>query len=114
MVSQPNKLLFFEMLPMSEMQGLARQAATYVLNIATSHYESMVPLRYYTGDVVFAAELCLQTWYLARKKATFAESFYSCKRSRIRDGSIKSFTNVDVLISAFFEAILPFLRFKLE
>lgn len=88
---------------------------TYVFNIATSHYECMVPLRYYTNEVVFAIEMALQSFYLTRRQATYAESFYSFKRSKITaSGSIKPLSRIYIVISLFFETVLPYLRTKLE
>lgn len=66
-ISQSGKISFYEMVPMNELQTFARHAATYVCNIATSHYERLVPLRYHTDEVVFGLELCLQSFYLLRK-----------------------------------------------
>ena len=59
---------------------------TYLFNIATSHYESLVPYRYYTDEAVLACELLLQSTYLYRKRATYAEAFYSFKRSKVSNG----------------------------
>ena len=70
------------MAPMSELSTFLRQAMTYLLNIATSHYESLVWMRYYTKDVVFSIESLLNLWYLLRKKATYAEAFYGFTRSK--------------------------------
>ena len=58
-VSQSGKISFYEMVPMTELQSFARQALAYVYNIATSHYERLTPLRYYTDEAVFAFELAL-------------------------------------------------------
>ena len=58
-ISQSGKISFYEMVPMTELQAFVRQALTYVLNIATSHYERLVPLRYYTGEIVFSVEVAL-------------------------------------------------------
>lgn len=92
-----------------------RQALTYVLNIATSHYERLIPLRYYTNEIVFGTELGLQAFYLRRKSATYAEVFYSFKRSKVgRDGALKTLSKLDILISLFFETVLPFLKIKVE
>lgn len=65
-VSQSGKISFYEMVPMTEMQNFARQALGYVLNIATSHYESLIPYRYYTEEAVFGLELALQSFYLSK------------------------------------------------
>jgi hypothetical protein len=46
--STNDKISFFEMAPMSELSTFLRQAMTYLLNIATSHYENLVWMRYYT------------------------------------------------------------------
>ena len=104
------------MVPMNELQTFARHAATYVCNIATSHYERLVPLRYHTDEVVFGLELCLQSFYLLRKQATYAEAFYNFKRSKVHQasGTLKPLSRLDILVSVFFETILPFIRIKLE
>ena len=58
-VNQSGKISFYEMMPMTELQNFARQALTYVFNIAASHYSALVPYRYHTDEVVFGAELLL-------------------------------------------------------
>ena len=113
--STNDKISFFEMAPMSELSTFLRQAMTYLLNIATSHYESLVWMRYYTKDVVFSIESLLNLWYLLRKKATYAEAFYGFTRSKQGSGNgVKPFRKLDLLISLFFETLLPYLRIKLE
>ena len=103
------------MAPMSELSTFLRQAMTYLLNIATSHYESLVWMRYYTKDVVFSIESLLNLWYLLRKKATYAEAFYGFTRSKQGSSNgVKPFRKLDLLISLFFETLLPYLRIKLE
>lgn len=87
---------------------------TYLLNIGTSHYESLVWLRYYTQDVVFSLESILTLWYLIRKKATYAETFYGFIRSKRSHNEVKPLTKFDVAISLFFETILPHFKSKLE
>ena len=82
-VTQSAKISFFEMVPMNELQNFARQAITYVLNVATSHYDRMIPLRYYTQEIVFVVEFGLQSFYLLKNQATYSEAFYNFKRSKI-------------------------------
>ena len=113
-VSPKDKISFFEMAPMNELSSFLRNALTYLINIATSHYESLVWLRYYTHDSVFAIESLLNLWYLIKKRATYAEAFYGFTRSKQRDGQPVSLSKVDVIISLFFESVLPYLKSKLE
>lgn len=60
------KISFFEMVPMNELSKYLRHALSYVLNIYTSHYDSLIKFRYYTQDIVFGIELVLQLLYLTR------------------------------------------------
>lgn len=53
------KISFFEMIPMNELTKYMRQGLGYVLNIYTSHYDSLAGFRYYTQDMVFGIELAL-------------------------------------------------------
>ena len=111
-VSQSGKISFWEMAPMTELQNFARQALSYVFNIATSHYERLIPFRYYTDEAVFAVEFCLQAFYLTRKQATYSEAFYSFKRSKVQSGTLAALGKLDILISLLFETILPYLKTK--
>lgn len=72
---------FFEMVPMQELQISLRQALQYVVNIMVTHYDRLVPLRYHTREIVLAIEVFIQTFYLVKSKATYAEAFYNLKRS---------------------------------
>ena len=70
-ISTSGKISFFEMIPMEETNNFLKEALAYVLNIATSHYDSLIWLRYHVNDLVFAIELGLQSYYLGRKHATY-------------------------------------------
>jgi hypothetical protein len=113
-ISPKDRISFFEMAPMNELSSFLRNALTYLLNIATSHYESLVGLRYYTQDVVFSIETLLNLWYLLRKKATYAEAFYGFTRSKQSSGQLKPLSTFDLVICLFFETVLPYLKIKLE
>ena len=75
-----------------------------------------MPYRYYTEEAVFLSELALQGYYLKSKHATYAEAFYSFKRSKLckKSGTLKNLSKLDILISLFFETILPYLKNKVE
>ena len=63
-VSSTGKISFFEMAPMNELQNFLRQALTYVLNIATTHNDRLVWMRYNVAEAVLSIELLLQSYYL--------------------------------------------------
>ena len=105
---------FFEMVPMQELQVSLRQALHYVLNIMVTHYDSFVPFRYHTREIVLAIEICLQTVYLTKSKATYAETFYKLKRSYVGKNGLKELSTGLVIASVFMEAILPYIKGKLE
>lgn len=113
-VSIQDKISFFEMAPMNELSNFLRQAMNYLLNIATSHYERLVWLRYYSQDVVFSLESLITLWYLVRKQATYAEVFYGFKRSVKTSTGIRPLRKLDIFFSLFFETILPYLKIKIE
>ena len=96
----------------------------YLLNIATTHYDSLIPLRYYTQELVLSGELALQYYYLSRKSATYAESFYNFRRTKlittrnadgIKSTSIKPLNAKKryILVSLLFETFLPYLKAKM-
>lgn len=106
---------FFEMVPMQELQTSLRQALQYVVNIMVTHYDRLVPLRYHTREIVLGIEVLIQTFYLVRSKATYSEAFYSLKRSfQTKKGGLKELSGGLIAVSVFMEAIMPYLREKME
>ena len=80
-----------------------------------SHYDRLVPLRYHTRELVLAIEVLLQGYYLSRKKATYSEAFYQLKRSYVtRSNDLKELTRGLVAASVFMEAVVPYLKERLE
>ena len=114
-ISSSGKISFFEMAPMDEIHKFLREALAYVLNVATSHYDRLIPLRYRINDLVFGIEIALQSYYLAKNNATYSEGLYGFKRSRVAfsKSSIKVMGKVDIVICLFFESILPYFKAKL-
>lgn len=72
------------MIPMNELQKYLRNGLLYLANVATSHYDSLVPLRYKTEEVVLAVEIAIQAYYLRTKQSTYGENFYGFKRSALK------------------------------
>jgi len=83
------------------------------VNIYTNHYDTLTRFRYYTHEIVLAVELLVQTYYLVRKKATYSEYFFGFRRSVASGNTLKSLGAVHVILSLFFEVILPYLKYKL-
>ena len=54
-----NKVSFFLMIPMNELQKYLRNGLLYISNVATQHYDQLVPLRYKTEEVVLMLELAI-------------------------------------------------------
>lgn len=54
-----NKVSFFLMIPMNELQKYLRNGLLYISNVATQHYDHLVPLRYKTEEVVLMLELAI-------------------------------------------------------
>ena len=110
------------MVPMNEMHKYLRNGLLYFYNIATDHYEQLTFLRYYTEDMVFVTELLIQTYYLFIRKSTYGENFYGFIRSGLSTSNIQKmgkqinhvsrFSKRLILISLFFETILPYLKSK--
>jgi len=101
---------------MNELTNFIRQALLYLLNIATTHYDRLIPVRYYTAEVLLGSELALQYYYLSRKSATYAESFYNFKRSKLTSsGGIKPLNSRkrDIFLCLLFETILPYVKNKI-
>ena len=115
-ISSSGKISFFEMAPMDEIHKFLREALAYVLNVATTHYDRLIFLRYHISDVVFGIEIALQSYYLSRNNATYSEGLYNFKRSKIAlsKSSIKVMGKLDIAISLLFESILPYLNAKLK
>ena len=61
-----DKVPFLLMVPMNEISKHIRNALTYVVNIATEHYDSLTEYRYHVREIVLVLELLLQAWYLKR------------------------------------------------
>jgi Mor family transcriptional regulator len=53
------RISFFEMIPQNELQKYFRQGLSYVVNILSSHYDSLIKFRYYTHEIVLACELMI-------------------------------------------------------
>jgi hypothetical protein len=79
-----------------------------------THYDRLIPLRYHTREIVLGIEVCVQTLYLRRSSATYAEAFYSLKRSYVGKSGIKELSKRLVFASVFMEAVMPYIRDKLE
>ena len=118
-----DKVSFFLMIPIQEFIKYFRSGMLYLVNTATSHYDFLVPLRYRTEEIVLVSELLLQTYYLRYRSATYGECFYGVKRSAYRKTSLLTKDNKDVrvkylkvlswfkiIISLFFETLLPYLK----
>ena len=125
------KITFFLMIPMNELARCIRAGLLYITNVATDHYDSLVGFRYCTEEIVLAIELAIQAYYLRVNKATFVENFYVFKRStfhfknisfKAKNGELKSkqvlinskFTKLHMLVSLFFETVLPYIKSKLK
>lgn len=75
-----------------------------------------MPLRYHTEEIVLVIELLIQGYYLRKRSSTYGENFYGFIRSPIgipwmgrrKDGL--SFSKRYVLITLFFETVLPYLK----
>jgi accessory gene regulator protein AgrB len=64
---------------------------------------------------VLGIEVLIQTFYLVRHKATYAEAFYSLKRSyQSKTGGLKELSRGLILVSVLMEAVMPYLREKME
>ena len=100
---------------MNEIQGFFRNALGYVVNIATTHYDSLTGLRYYVNEVVFGIEFALQGLYLSRNQCTYGDAFYSFKRSKLnRAGKKVEFSRVDIAITLMFETVIPYIKQRLN
>jgi hypothetical protein len=53
------RISFFEMIPQNELQKYFRQGLAYLVNIYTSHYDSLIRFRYFTHEIVLACELLI-------------------------------------------------------
>ena len=98
------------------MQKYFRQGLAYLVNIYTSHYDSLIKFRYFTHEIVLLAELLIQSFYLIRKKATYSEYFFGFRRSVIDPNtrSLKPLTKLHIVFSLFFEVVLPYLKHKVN
>lgn len=106
------RISFFEMVPQNELQKYFRQGLAYLVNIYTSHYDSLIGFRYYTHEIVLLIELAVQSFYLSRKKATYSEFFFGFKRSGIEGRTIKPLGKWLIGVSLVCEVILPYLKHK--
>jgi len=100
---------------MNEMSKYIRQGLAYIINIYTSHYDSLASVRYYTEEMVFGIELLVQYYYLTKKSATYGENFFNFKRS-VMDNTlsmIKPITKWHIVVTLLFETFLPYLKAKL-
>ena len=116
-ISANGKVSFFEMAPMDEIMNFLREALSYVLNVATSHYDRLTFLRNHIQDIVFGIELAIQSYYLTQKHSTYSEGVYGFKRSRLasRSGAqVREFRRLDIAISLLAETVCPYLLKKLE
>jgi hypothetical protein len=69
------------MIPMNELQKYLRNGLLYLANVATGHYDLLIPYRYKTEEIVFVVELLIQGYFLKKRNATYGENFYGFKRS---------------------------------
>lgn len=80
-----------------------------------AHYDRLIPIRYHTREIVLAFEVVLQTVYLSRSKATYAEAFYTLKRSYVsKEKGLKELSKRLIFVSVFVEAVMPYIKERLE
>jgi hypothetical protein len=109
------RISFFEMIPQNELQKYFRQGLSYIVNIYTSHYDSLIKFRYFTNEIVLVCELLIQSFYLWRKKATYSEFFFGFRRS-VADQKTRILTplrNWHIVLTLVFECLMPYLKHKL-
>ena len=105
------------MAPMDEIINFLREALSYVLNVATSHYDRLTFLRYHIQDIVFGIEVVIQTYYLTQKHSTYSEGLYGFKRSKLASragATVREFSKFDVAVSLLIETVCPYLLKKLQ
>ena len=79
------------MIPQNELHTYFRQGLSYLINIYTSHYDSLTKFRYHSSEIVLAIELLVQLLYLKKQKATYSEYFFGFKRSTVSGGRVQEF-----------------------
>lgn len=104
------------MVPQNELQKYFRQGLAYIINIYTSHYDSLIRFRYHTHEIVLAIEMLVQGFYLWRKKATYSEFFFGFRRSIVdpQTRSLKPLATKHILLTLFFEVLLPYLKYRIS
>ena len=71
-------------------------------------------MRYHVAEAVVSIELLLQSYYLQKKSATYAEAFYSFKRSKKTLDGLGALSKLDIIVSLVFETLLPYLKNRFE
>jgi Pex2 / Pex12 amino terminal region len=97
---------------MVELQSYFRQGISYLVNIYTSHYDSLIKFRYYNSEIVLALEVLVQLYYLKFKNSTYSEYFFNFKRSGFDKANhrFQMLPKYSLAIMIFFETILPYLK----